>query len=107
MTVTSPTTTSLKRSPIVGERRELGRYSTPTDGQRLIVGQRVDGHVRLVDVPASGQGRAYLIERELEKDGYAALQSLVGDYLAQAAKLQAIPLASSPLDRYLEHLDRS
>jgi hypothetical protein len=42
-----------------------------------------------------------IIERELEKDGYAAPD------LAQAAKLQAIPVANSPPDRYLEHLDRS
>ncbi len=104
MTATTPKTHDRERSPIVGERRELGRYSTPTDGQRLLVGHRVDGVVRLVDVPASGRGRAYLIERELEQDGYAALQALIVDYLEQAAKLGSIPLASAPLERYLEHL---
>ncbi len=97
-------TTNRASSPTVGERRELGRYSTPTDGQRLLVGQRVNRVVRLVDVPASGHGRAYLVERELEQDGYAALQALIADYLQQAKKLGSIPLASSPLDRYLEHL---
>ncbi len=60
--------------------------------------------VRLVDAPLTGSGRRYIVERKLEQDGYAALQALVSDYLAQAAKLNAIPLASSPLERYLEHL---
>jgi hypothetical protein len=32
--------------------------------------------VRLVDVPLSGRGRRYLAERELEQDGYAALDRL-------------------------------
>ncbi len=89
----------------VGDRVELARYSVPSAGERIIQGQRVNGVVRLVDVPASGRGRSYLIERELERDGYAALQALVADYLAVAAKLHEIPVAASPLDRYLDHLD--
>ena len=93
-----------KRSPTVGERRELGRYSTPADGQRVVYGQRVKGVVRVVDAPLVGAGRRYLIERELEKDGYAALQAVVNDYLQQARRLQRIPMAESPLDRYLEQL---
>jgi hypothetical protein len=87
----------------VGERVELGRYTTP-DGERLICGQRVAGVVRLVDLPARGRGRAYLIERELERDGLAALQALVTDYLVQAARLGEVPMAVSPLDRFLDHL---
>jgi len=102
----TPTVTELVRNGnLVGERVELGRYRVPTAGERVICGQRIDGVVRLVDVPASGRGRAYLIERELERDGYAALKALVADYLEVAAKLGDIPLARSPLDRYLEHLD--
>jgi hypothetical protein len=36
---------------------------------------------RVTDVPAHGRGRAYLVERELELDGYSALKALVSDYL--------------------------
>jgi hypothetical protein len=60
--------------------------------------------VRVTDVPAAGRGRAYLVERELEQDGYSALNALVADYLAQAQVLGDTPMAGSPLDRYLEHL---
>jgi hypothetical protein len=35
---------------------------------------------------------------------YAALQALVADYLAEAEKLDEIPMLASPVDRYLEHL---
>ena len=104
MTTTTANTSSRACSPTVGERRELGRYATPADGERILFGQRINGSVRLVDAPLNGHGRRYIVERELEKDGYAALQALVSDYLDQAAKLNAIPLASSPLERYLEHL---
>jgi hypothetical protein len=87
----------------IGERVELGRY-TCSSGERIIFGQRVDGVVRLVDVPSAGRGRAFLIERELERDGLSALQALVADYLAQAARLGDVPMAISPLDRFLDHL---
>jgi hypothetical protein len=46
------------------ERVELARY-TIAAGERVIYGQRALGVVRLVDVPAFGRGRRYLIEREL------------------------------------------
>jgi hypothetical protein len=74
----------------VGERVELGRYTTP-DQERILYGQRIDGVVRITDVPASGRGRAYLVERELERDGYDALKALVADYLDQAARLGQPP----------------
>jgi hypothetical protein len=108
--MTTPTVTELVpnghhlgRQVEVGERVELGRYAISA-GERVIYGQRVAGVVRVVDVPGSGRGRAYLIERELEQDGLAALQALVADYLAQAAWLGEVPMAISPLDRFLEHL---
>jgi hypothetical protein len=88
----------------VGERVELGRYTVPPAGERIIFGQRVNGVVRLVDVPRSGHGRAFLIERELEQDGLSALQALVADYLSQAARLGDVPMAVSPLGRFLDHL---
>ncbi len=75
----STTTTTNPRNPlpIVGQRRELERYTIPDAGQRILYGQRIDGHVRVTDVPARGHGRAYLVERELEQDGYQALKALV------------------------------
>ncbi len=99
MTATTTHTNTARRSPIVGERWELGRYSTPTDGQRLLVGQRVDGVVRLVDVPAGGHGRAYLVDRELELDGYGALLALVTEYLAEARRWNEVPMVTSAVGR--------
>ena len=87
----------------IGERTELARY-TVAAGDRILYGQRVDGVVRVTDNPASGRGRAYRVERGLELDGYAALWALIADYLAQSQVLNAIPMACSPLERYLEAL---
>ena len=96
--MTTPTVTEIRRNGNpVGERVELGRYSVPAAGERVIYGQRVNGVVRLTDVPAHGRGRAYLIERELERDGYDALKAIVADYLEQARLLADVPMAMSPL----------
>jgi hypothetical protein len=73
-----------------GERVELGRYQI-TSGERVIYGQRVLGVVRLVDAPAAGDGRRYVIERELTI--MAELDAIVADYLQQAALWDTIPAA--------------
>jgi hypothetical protein len=86
-----------------GARTELARYTVP-EGERVLYGQRVDGVVRVTDNPASGRGRAYLVERELEVDGNAALWALVADYIAHAESLDVIPMACAPLERYVEAL---
>ena len=91
--------------PTVGERVELGRYTLPGGQTRLVVGQRVDGVVRVSDTPDTGSGRAYLVERELERDGHAALLSLVADYVSEAERHASIPMADNVLERYLQHLD--
>ena len=102
--MTTPTVTEqVRNGNLVGERVELGRYRTRR-GERRIVAQRVNGVVRVSDVPASGRGRAYLIERELEKDGYAALKALVADYLHQAQLHGTMPMYA-PAERWIEHLD--
>jgi hypothetical protein len=65
-----------------GVRVELARY-TVSAGARILYGQRVEGVVRVTDVPLS-RGRAYLVERELQQEGSnanAALQALIADYL--------------------------
>jgi hypothetical protein len=74
------------------ERVELARY-TVTAGERVIHGQRVLGVVRLVDAPAGGRGRRYVIERELTS--MAELEAIVADYLEQAAMWDAIPAAGA------------
>jgi hypothetical protein len=81
-----------------GHRIELARYTVGGGEERILFGQRVDGVVRVTDVPADGRGRAYLVERGLEQDGYSALKALVVDYLEQAELLAAVPLAVFPLE---------
>ena len=60
----TPTVTEIRRNGNpVGECVELARYTVPA-GERVLYGQRVNGVVRVTDVPARGRGRAYLVERE-------------------------------------------
>jgi hypothetical protein len=80
----------------VGELTELARYEV-SGAERVLYGQRIDGHVRIIDRPACGAGRSYLVERGLERDGYSALTALVADYTQQARELGAVPMASSQL----------
>ena len=101
--MTTPTVTELVRNGNsirprveVGERVELARY-TVSCGERILYGQRIAGVVRITDRPADGHGRAYLVERELEHDGYSALKALVADYLIQARTFDAVPMARSLL----------
>ena len=95
--MTTPTVTETRRhGGRVGERVELARYTVPA-GERILYAQRVDGVVRVTDVPARGRGRAYLVERELEQDGYSALKALVSDYVRQGELLDDVPMAVSPL----------
>ncbi|MBV9334307.1 MAG: hypothetical protein JO243_00310 [Solirubrobacterales bacterium] len=80
-----------------GARVELARYSVAS-GVRVLYGQRVDGVVRVTDVPLAPGGRAYLVERGLEEEGanaYAALRALIADYVRQASVLGAVPMAAS------------
>ena len=93
---------SATAAPTVGERVELGRYRI-SSGARVLYGQRVNGVVRITDNP-SEDGRAYLVERGLEEDGYAALNALLDDYLEQAGQLDDVPMATSVLANYLREL---
>ena len=101
----TPTT---QRGPAgrTGDRVELARY-TIAAGTRVLLGQRVNGKVRVSDHPADGRGRAVLVERGLEQDGNAALRALVNDYVQQATLHDQVPMLASPLDRYLHHLANS
>jgi hypothetical protein len=86
-------TAARRPQPIVGQRVEIARYAI-TGATRVIYGQRIDTVVRLTDCPESGEGRAYLIERELEQDGYTALKALVDDYVTHAGTHDRIPMAT-------------
>ena len=79
-----------------GARVELARYWVAS-GERVLYGQRVDGVVRVTDVPLVPGGRAYLVERGLEEEGAnanAALRALIADYLQQADALGEVPMAA-------------
>ena len=93
----------LAETPMVGERVELARY-TVRDGARILYGQRIGSVVRVTDCPARGRGRAFLVERGLERDGYSALRALVEDYTRQAGRLDAIPMAAS-LAEHIEQVE--
>jgi hypothetical protein len=94
--MTTPTVTGNRtKSNDVGERIELGRYRTAGGVERVIYGQRVATVVRVTDVPVDRPGRAYLVERGLEEDGYAALLALVADYLETANRLGVPPMSTT------------
>ena len=96
--MTTPTVTEIHRNRNhVGERTELGRYRTDAGVERVLYGQRVANVVRITDVPVDRPGRAYLIERGLEQDGYAALLAVVQDYLEQANQLGVPPMSTTIL----------
>ena len=90
--MSTPTVIETTRAGQTNARVELARYSLST-GERVIYGQRVLGVVRLVDEPAGGDGRRYIIERELTV--MAELEAIVADYLEQAAMWDLIPAAGS------------
>jgi hypothetical protein len=83
--MTTPTVIETRRNGNqirqVGPRVELARYTLPSGERRILYGQRVDGIVRVTDVPAVRGPRAYLIERGLEQDGRDTLSALVADYV--------------------------
>lgn len=83
-TTTNPAHTTTGDEKPAGRRVPLARYATSLE-QRVLVGQRVDGDVRVTDEPAAGQGRSYLVGSELESK--SALDALVSDYIAKSQKL--------------------
>jgi hypothetical protein len=87
MTTTAPTHPNDSRP--TNPPRELARYRISA-GERIVVGQRVLGIVRLTDVPAEGRGRRYVIERGLT--AMAELEAVVADYLAEAERWDAVPV---------------
>ena len=45
----------------IGPRKQLGRYPTPQHGDRVLLAQRVDGHVRVTDRPIARGQRSYVV----------------------------------------------
>jgi hypothetical protein len=73
---------------------EIARYRI-SSGERMIVGRAVRGETEIVDVPASGEGPCYRVDR-----GYgdpAILEAFLGDYVAQAVRLDCCPMGSEAL----------
>lgn len=73
---------------------ELARY-TVAGTERVLWGRRVNNVAIVIDAPLGSQGRVYLVERDVEPDGYSALRSLVADYVATARATGRIPMAKS------------
>lgn len=74
---------------------DLARYAAE-GSERVLRGQRVDGLVRITDVPATGRGRRYLVERGLTSK--AELDAIVADYIDQAARWDRIPIVPAWLE---------
>ena len=66
------------------------------EGERLLVGQRVDGIVQITDRPLGRGGRSYLVE--VGVGSMEELAALVADYKAQAARLGDCPMRASMVD---------
>lgn len=95
------TLTATDHSP-TGEAHALALYETDA-GRRVLIGQRVDGVVRLVDRPldSSGRrvdldGRPYLVEARVSSK--AELEAIVADYRDQANLRGACPMEASVID---------
>ncbi|MGI8622316.1 MAG: hypothetical protein ACR2NB_02245 [Solirubrobacteraceae bacterium] len=82
-------TTAAAASAAVGPRKQLGRYLTPR-GERVLLAQRVDGHVRVTDRPIARGGRSYVVARWVQS--LAELQALTADYLAEAQRHGDCPM---------------
>jgi len=82
---------------------ELARYVVG-GVERMLCGQWIDGVVHITDRPSTGHGRVYLVESCNQRDGYAAVEALVADYIRQAARLKEIPMVDSVI-RHIEQVE--
>ncbi len=80
---------STTEAPVRGKRIRMATYTCHV-GERQIVGQRVDGEVRLYDEPARDGGRRWVIEAGVESR--AELEAIVADYQRMAEKLGYVPM---------------
>jgi len=74
----------------------LREYTTADHQTRWLMGQRVDGVPRVIDLPAPGtEGPSYVVEPDVREDGRATtdvLNPLLDDYIAKAEKLGYPPM---------------
>jgi hypothetical protein len=94
----APATPRPKRT--VGQVTELARYRV-SGGERVLHGQQISGRVRVTDRPASGTGRSYVVEPELEPDGNSALTALLVDYIERSREFDEVPMASAAIRQLL------
>jgi hypothetical protein len=85
-----------------GEAIELARYTIPS-GARVLYCHWQESVASIVDRPATGNGRAYVVDRVRERDGHDAIAALVEDYVRQAAQLGRIPMEVSVVRRTLAY----
>ena len=74
--------------PQTGAPQLLAEYDCD-EGKRQLIGQRVDGTVRITDRRPGG--RSYLVEEGF--NSMAELEALVADYLDKARRLGYAPMA--------------
>ncbi|HEX8959850.1 MAG TPA: hypothetical protein VF770_08510 [Solirubrobacterales bacterium] len=79
-----------------GQPVELGRYSTPQEGERVLVGRRIEGVVHVFDCPHAGRGRRYFVESGFASK--AELAMLLADYRRRAARLGACPMSPDAIE---------
>jgi hypothetical protein len=82
------------------EPTEMARYKLSA-GERVIYGERIHGRVRVTDRPCAAPGRSYVVEHDLEQDGYPALIALLADYIERARELDEVPMASAVVRQLL------
>ena len=74
--------------PATGAPQLLAEYDCD-EGRRQLIGQRVDGKVRITDRRPGG--RSYLVDEGFSS--MAELEALVADYLEKARRLGYAPMA--------------
>ena len=74
--------------PATGAPQLLAEYDCD-EGTRQLIGQRVDGNVRITDRREGG--RSYLVAEDFSS--MAELEALVADYLGKARRLGYAPMA--------------
>ena len=82
-------TASTTQPKTTGQPKILATYQAD-EGTRQLVGQRVDGIVRITDRRKDAVGRAYLVEEGISC--MAELDAIVADYLAKAERLGYAPM---------------
>ena len=91
---------SAATKPRTGQTVELARYATDMREQRVLVARRIEGVVRVYDVPEDGRGRSYHVD-----SGFASraeLAMLRRDYLREAERLGDCPMSPRGLRRLVE-----